>query len=134
MAVKHAAICGGGVAGLACAALLARDGWRVGVFDKMVKPAPLGSGLMLRPVGLHVLDEIEAGARIRGLGATIARLYGKTTPSGRVVLDVRYDALGAGAPTGVAVHRGALFQVLYDAAVAAGAEIEAGREIFAADA
>jgi salicylate hydroxylase len=48
------------------------------------------------------------------------------------VLDVRYDALGRDAPRGVSVHRGALFQLLYDAAIAAGAEIEAGREIVAA--
>lgn len=133
MAVKHVAIAGGGVAGLACASLLARAGWRVTVFDKMVTPAPLGSGLILQPVGLHVLDAVGAGARIRELGAPIARLYGKTVPSQRVVLDVRYDALGQEAPTGVAVHRGALFQVLYDAALEAGVEVEAGREVFAED-
>jgi salicylate hydroxylase len=133
MRIKHAAIAGGGVAGLACASLLARAGWRVTVFDKMARPQPLGSGLILQPVGLHVLDEIGAGAAIRALGAPIARLYGKSAPSQRVVLDVRYDALGRDAPTGVAVHRGALFQVLYDAALEAGAEIEPGREICAAD-
>jgi 2-polyprenyl-6-methoxyphenol hydroxylase-like FAD-dependent oxidoreductase len=48
------------------------------------------------------------------------------------VLDVRYRALGPNAPLGLAVHRGALFQVLYDAAVAAGAEIAAGREVVSA--
>jgi salicylate hydroxylase len=89
--------------------------------------------LILQPVGLHVLDVIGAGVRIRELGAPIRRLYGKTVPSQRVVLDVRYDALGADAPTGVAVHRGALFQVLFDAALEAGVEIDAGREIVAAD-
>src|SRR5690606_37092170 len=47
----------------------------------------------------------------------------------RVVLDVRYDALGRDAACGLAVHRGALFQVLYDAAREAGAEIESGREV-----
>jgi salicylate hydroxylase len=134
MALKHAAIAGGGVAGLACAALLTRAGWRVTVFDKMAWPQPLGSGLILQPVGLHVLDRIGAGGRIRELGAPVARLYGKSIPSDRVVLDVRYDALGADAPTGVATHRGALFQVLYDAAIEAGAAIETGREIFAEDA
>ena len=131
MRIKHIAIAGGGVAGLACAALLARAGAMVVVFDKMSAPAPLGSGLILQPVGLHVLDAIGAGARIRELGAPIARLYGKSGE--RVVLDVRYDALGVDAPLGLAVHRGALFQVLYDAALTAGAQIEAGREIVAVD-
>jgi salicylate hydroxylase len=92
-------------------------------------PQPLGSGLILQPVGLHVLDTIGVGARMRELGAPTHRLYGKSGE--RVVLDVRYDALGRDAPCGVSVHRGALFQLLYDASREAGAEIEAGREIVA---
>lgn len=132
MRVKQIGIAGGGVAGLASAALLARGGARVVVFDKMEKPQPLGSGLILQPVGLHVLDAIGVDGAIRELGAPIKRLLGRVVPSGRAVLDVRYDALGAHAPVGVAVHRGALFQVLYDAALKAGVEIEAGREIVGA--
>ncbi len=124
------AIAGCGVAGLAAATLLRRQGGRVVVFDKLETPRPLGSGLILQPVGLHVLDEIGAGTRIRALGAPIARLFGR---SGKhVVLDVRYAALGQDAPQGIAVHRGALFQVLYDAAREAGVEMEAGRDVVAA--
>ncbi len=120
------------MAGLACAALLRSQGLRVVVYDKLETPQPLGSGLILQPVGLHVLDEIGAGERIRALGAVIERLFGRVVPSRRVVLDVRYDAFGRNASTGVAVHRGALFQVLHDAARAAGAEIASGHEIVAA--
>jgi 2-polyprenyl-6-methoxyphenol hydroxylase-like FAD-dependent oxidoreductase len=93
-------------------------------------PQPLGSGLILQPVGLRVLDEIGVGPRMRELGARIDRLYGKSGE--RIVLDVRYDALGRDAACGVSVHRGALFQLLHEAALAAGAEIEAGREIVSA--
>jgi salicylate hydroxylase len=121
------AIAGCGVAGLALAALLKRQGARVTIFDRLETPRPLGSGLILQPVGLHVLDEIGCGAAMRSLGAPIERLFGKSGE--RVVLDVRYRALGANAPLGVAVHRGALFHLLYDAARAAGAEFETGREI-----
>ena len=124
------AIAGCGVAGLACAALLRARGARVVVYDRLQTPQPLGSGLILQPVGLHVLDEIGVGARMRELGARIDRLYGKSGE--RIVLDVRYGALGRDAACGVSVHRGALFQLLYEAAVAAGAEIEAGREIVSA--
>ena len=88
--------------------------------------------MILQPVGLHVLDEIGAGDRIRALGAVIERLFGRVVPSQSVVLDVRYDAFGRDAPTGLAVHRGALFQVLFDAARETGAEIVAGREIVGA--
>ncbi|MBI3439981.1 MAG: FAD-dependent monooxygenase [Proteobacteria bacterium] len=130
--IRDVGIAGCGVAGLACAALLRRQGLRAVVYDKLETPQPLGSGLILQPAGLHVLDEIGAGDRIRALGAVIERLFGRVTPSQSVVLDVRYDAFGRDAPTGVAVHRGALFQVLYDAAREAGAEIVAGREIVGA--
>jgi 2-polyprenyl-6-methoxyphenol hydroxylase-like FAD-dependent oxidoreductase len=127
------AIAGCGVAGLACAALLRKQGARVVIFDKLETPQPLGSGLILQPVGLRVLEEIGAGGAIEALGAPIARLYGQSVPKQTVVLDVRYRALGPDAPLGLAVHRGALFQVLYDAARAAGAEIVSGREILSAD-
>lgn len=127
---REIAIAGCGVAGLASAILLRQRGMRVVVYDKLAAPAPLGSGLILQPVGLHVLDAMGVSARMRALGAPMTRLYGK---SGRhVVLDVRYDALGKDAPCGLGVHRGALFQVLYDAALEAGVEIEAGHDVVAA--
>lgn len=122
-------IAGCGVAGLAAATLLRRAGADVVVFDKLETPQPLGSGIILQPVGLRVLDEIGAGDAIRALGAPIARLFGQAEPSGSVVLDVRYAARGQDAASGLGVHRGALFQVLYDAALAAGAEIESGRDV-----
>lgn len=123
------AIAGCGVAGLACATLLRRLGANVVLFDRLETPQPLGSGIILQPVGLRVLDEIGAGDAIRDLGAPITRLYGGAAPRGNVVLDVRYVARGKNAPCGLGVHRGALFQVLYDAALAAGGEIESGRDI-----
>lgn len=126
------AIAGCGVAGLACATLLRRQGARVVVFDKLETPQPLGSGIILQPVGLRVLDEIGAGDAIRALGAPITRLFGRAEPRGNVVLDVRYAARGKDAACGLGVHRGALFQVLYDAALEAGAEIESGHEVVAA--
>ena len=127
------AIAGCGVAGLACAALLARAGARVVVFDRLERPQPLGSGLILQPVGLAVLDAIGVGARIRDLGAPIYRLFGKAEPSGRTVLDVNYSALGRQTATGLGVHRGALFEVLFEAAQSAGAEMASGAEVVDSD-
>jgi 2-polyprenyl-6-methoxyphenol hydroxylase-like FAD-dependent oxidoreductase len=114
--------------------LLRRQGLRVVIYHKLETPRPLGSGLILQPVGLHVLDELGAGDRLRAFGASIKRLFGRVLPSRRVVLDVRYDALGQHAATGIAVHRGALFQVLFEAALATGAEIVSGHEIVGASA
>jgi 2-polyprenyl-6-methoxyphenol hydroxylase-like FAD-dependent oxidoreductase len=126
------AIAGCGVAGLACATLLRRMGANVVLFDKLESPQPLGSGIILQPVGLRVLDEIGAGDAIRALGAPIKRLFGRAEPRGNVVLDVRYAARGEDEPCGLGVHRGALFQVLYDVARGAGAEVESGRDVVAA--
>lgn len=131
MKQRTIAIAGCGVAGLACATLLRRQGANVVLFDKLEKPQPLGSGIILQPVGLCVLDEIGVGDAIRALGAPILRLFGRAEPHGNVVLDVRYAARGKDAPCGLGVHRGALFQVLYDAALEAGAEIESGRDVVA---
>src|SRR5262245_59608970 len=118
------AIAGCGVAGLAAAALLRKHGHRAVIFDRLDAPQPIGSGLILQPVGLAVLDEVRVGDAMRQLGAPIARLYGRTVPTQRVVLDVRFDALGPSAKRGLSVHRGALFQLLLRAARDAGAEFE----------
>ena len=122
------------MAGLACARFLARAGWRVVVFDRMETPSPLGSGLILQPVGLAVLDALELGEDMRARGAPIHRLFGKVQPSGRVVLDVRYPYRTREPMFGVGAHRGALFDVLLQGARAVGVEFEFGREIVGADA
>lgn len=124
------AIAGCGIAGLSLAALLRRQGARVVIYDRLETPRPLGSGIIVQPVGLRVLDAIGAGDAIRALGAPVERLYGLS--GARVVLDVKYRARGAAAPVGLGVHRGALFQVLYDAALASGAEFVSGREVIGA--
>jgi len=41
---------------------------RVVVYDKLERPQPLGSGLILQPVGLHVLDEIGVAIESREIG------------------------------------------------------------------
>lgn len=99
------------------------------MFDRLETPRPLGSGLILQPAGLAVMDALGAGEHIRALGAPIRRLMGKVGGANRTVLDVRYDARGADAPPGLAVHRGALFETLLDAARKEGVVIEAGREV-----
>ncbi len=112
------AIAGCGPAGLTAALALNAQGHRVTLFDQFAAPMPLGSGLILQPTGLAVLDWLGLGARMGSLGAPIDRLYGRACGSERVVLDVRYEALGS--MRGLAVHRAGLFNVLYDAVKVAG--------------
>ena len=113
------AICGCGPAGLAAALLLKRAGHQVRIFERFERPQPIGSGLIVQPTGLSVLAELGLAGDALALGARIDRLFGRVLPSNRVVLDVRYEALGQGWH-GVAMHRAALFGLLHHAATAAG--------------
>lgn len=122
------AIAGCGVAGLAAGLALAQQGHKIQLFDQFEAPRPLGSGLMLQPAGLDVLDWLGVGEGMRQLGAPIDRLFGRAIPSGRIVLDVRYAALDA-ARNGLAVHRSALFGVLFDAVKGLGLPIETGARV-----
>lgn len=122
------AIAGAGPAGLAMAIYLRRAGHRVTIFETFEAAAPVGSGLMLQPTGLSVLNDLGLLDAIVKRGSRIDRLRGTDAASGRIVLDVRYGALGKGR-FGLGVHRAALFGVLHDAALGAGAALETNREV-----
>lgn len=121
-------IVGAGPAGLAAALFLHRDGHRVTIFEKFDQPKPVGSGLILQPTGLSVLNALGLLPDILARGARIDRLHGADAKSGRTVLDVGYAA-GAGGRFGVAVHRAALFGVLHRAVLADGISIVTGTDV-----
>jgi 2-polyprenyl-6-methoxyphenol hydroxylase-like FAD-dependent oxidoreductase len=132
------AIAGAGVGGLAAALAMHRLGHRITVYEQFDTPRAVGSGLIMQPTGLGVLDDLGLGHRLRNLGARIDRLTGTASGSGRTVLDVRYAAIGE--QRGYAVHRAALFSVLFDGVKAEGIrfetsqrveQIDAGRLLFA---
>lgn len=116
------AIAGAGIGGLAAGALLARAGHRVAIYDQFDAPAPVGSGLIIQPVGQAVLDRLGAGEAARAHGTAIRRMLGHEAAGDRPVLDVRYDRDGRGV-AGLAIHRAALFEALHAAAVAAGVRV-----------
>ena len=122
------AIAGAGPAGLAAALYLKRAGHRVTIFERFDEPKPVGSGLMLQPTGLTVLADLGLLNDILALGSRIERLHGTDAKSGRTVLDVRYDAR-RGRRFGLAVHRAALFGVLYRAARREAIAVETNVEI-----
>lgn len=126
------AIAGAGMGGLAAATALRRSGHRVVVFDQFDAPAPVGSGLVVQPVGLDVLDSLGALPAAMAWGNRIHRMFGHEASTGRPVLDVTYDAPGE-PRFGLAIHRAALFQALYDAAQEAGAEIAPSRRVTGRD-
>ena len=125
------AIAGAGIGGLTAAALLARQGHTITVYDQFDRPRPVGSGLVVQPVGQAVLDEIGAGDAARAKGNPLRRMLGHEADSGRAVLDVTYDHDPKGANFGLAIHRASLFDVIYQAAVTAGVTITPSHEITA---
>ncbi|EKF43342.1 FAD dependent oxidoreductase [Nitratireductor indicus C115] len=126
------AVAGAGPAGLAAALFLARAGHRVIVFERFETPKPLGSGLVLQPTGLSVLHALGLLDDILALGNRLDRLHGRDAHTGRTVLDARYSMKPAGR-FGLAIHRAALFNVLFDAVFAEDIPIETGMDIAGLD-
>ncbi len=127
-------IIGAGIGGLAAGALLAQDGHQITLYDQFETPRPVGSGLVIQPVGQDVLGAIGVAADADAVGAQISRMAGHEAESGRPVLDVLY------APRhGLAIHRASLFNLLLKAARKAGVtlkqshralNVDAGRVLF----
>ena len=118
-------IVGAGIGGLAAAALLARQGHDVTLAERFANPRPLGSGLVVQPVGLAVLRALNLDQAARDLGAPLVQMLGHS--GRRCVLDVHYRP---GAP-GLAMHRASLFAVLWQAVQDAGVTLATGAAITA---
>jgi salicylate hydroxylase len=122
------AVAGCGIAGLAAALLLHRQGHRVTIYERFDAPRPLGSGLMIQPTGLAVLAELGLAGEIVGCSAPILRIHGRNTLD-EVVLDARYADLGVRAACGLGIHRASLFGALHEAVLAAGVAVRTGHEV-----
>ena len=127
------AIVGAGIGGLAAASLLARAGHDVTLYDQFAAPRPVGSGLVIQPVGQEVLAALGLLTEAFALGHPLRGLRG-TQMSGAQVLRVDYASRPARAAAGsdgnagefgntavgLSILRPALFHLLYCAAVEAG--------------
>ncbi|MEP7155202.1 MAG: FAD-dependent monooxygenase, partial [Betaproteobacteria bacterium] len=82
-------VVGAGTAGAAAALLLARDGHRVTLFERVTEPMPIGAGILLQPTGMAVLGQLGLLDEAILLGAKVARLYGENQ-HGRKVMDMQY--------------------------------------------
>lgn len=122
------AVAGCGIAGLAAALLLHRQGHAVTLYERFEQPRPLGSGLMIQPTGLAVLERLGLAQEVAACGAAVTQLYGLNA-LGEAVLDARYGDFAAAGVFGIGIHRASLFGALYDAVLAAGIPIRTGREI-----
>lgn len=115
---------GGGTAGCAAAAFLARQGHVVTVYERVPKPGPVGAGITLQPSGLSVLRALGVADEVLARGAVFKDLVCETT-SGRSLVRLNYDDADKGA-FGLGVHRGVIFEAVHRAAREAGARFVLG--------
>ncbi|MEP2889504.1 FAD-dependent oxidoreductase [Tateyamaria sp.] len=122
------AIAGAGIGGLATAILLRQNGADVTLFDQFLAPEPVGSGLVIQPVGQAVLKVCGVLDETIATGNLVHRMLGHEGDSGRRVLDVWYDRAN-GQRKGLALHRNALFQALWDSAIASGTKVRTRAQV-----
>jgi FAD-dependent urate hydroxylase len=121
------AIVGYGIAGIAAALFLRRQGHRVVHFEQAAVPAFAGGGLLLQATGLSVLAELGLREAALARGTAITRI----TARGECGTIMDLDASERGA--GLGIQRGALFALMRDADTHF-AELLCGRRIVQADA
>jgi 2-polyprenyl-6-methoxyphenol hydroxylase-like FAD-dependent oxidoreductase len=120
-------VVGAGVAGTTAAALLARQGNAVTLFERAAEIAPVGAGLLLQPSGQLVLERLGLLDEIAADAESIERLVARTR-SGRVVLDLPYAAAGLELHA-LGVHRSTLHAALVRFAAAVGVAVEPGCDV-----
>lgn len=103
-------------------------GFNVTLFERFEQPAAVGSGLMLQPTGLAVLEQLGLREQVEQLGQRIDGMIGRIAPAGKVVLNIDYQVL-ANDLHGIAIHRASLFHVLYQAVLQRSINIETGKDI-----
>lgn len=120
-------IIGAGTAGSAAATFLARAGHRVTLYERVQEPTAIGAGITLQPTGLHVLARLGLREAVVSRGSRIERLTCRT-PGGRTVVDLNYTSIDPSL-FGLGLHRGVLFEALFDAARAEPITLVTGVEI-----
>jgi 2-polyprenyl-6-methoxyphenol hydroxylase-like FAD-dependent oxidoreductase len=127
-------VVGCGTAGSAAALLLARAGHRVTVLERVAAPGPVGAGIIVQPTGQAVLARLGLLAAVEARAARIDRLWCRRwTPAvsasadggDGTLVDLRYAEI-ASRWHGLGVHRGLLFQALFDAVQAAPIDLRLG--------
>lgn len=124
----HAEIAGGGVSGLACAMMLARQGWTVRVRERTQEIREGGTGLYIKNNAAEVLEEYGLFDRLLPHGSRL-KCAQRIDHAGRIMQE---RPLVGQARVHV-FERQMLIEVLREAAQEAGAEIVTGSTAIGAD-
>ncbi len=119
---QEVTILGAGVAGLALARALARQGWQVLVLEQADAVREVGAGLQIGPNGAAVMDALGLGEELRAASVRARAVALKDGLTGTTVLrmgmETPYPALGWHF-----LHRADLIDILANGAREAGAQI-----------
>ena len=124
----HVEIAGGGVSGLACAMMLAGEGWTVRVHERAREVREGGTGLYIKNNAAEVLEEYGLFDRLLSHGSRLERAQ-RIDHAGRVMQE---RSLAGQARVHV-FERQMLMEILRDTAQKAGAEIVTGSTVIGAD-
>ncbi|WMW79434.1 NAD(P)/FAD-dependent oxidoreductase [Undibacterium cyanobacteriorum] len=124
--MKTILIAGAGIAGLASAIHLHRQGHQVTVYEHVADPTPVGAGILLQPSGQAQLARLGLLEQVESLAARVQSLQGYSGTW--CTLDLHYQDVD---PTwyGLGVHRANLHAVLWNAARELGITIYTGTAI-----
>ncbi len=106
------AIAGYGIAGVAAAIYLRRQGHHITHFERQPAPRSYGAGLLLHPPALAQLGRLGLHGALMTLGAPVERIVAQS--AGRRLMAFQYDEHTA-ARFGVGVHRETLHRLLVSA-------------------
>lgn len=114
---RKAVVIGAGIGGLTAALALARDGWRVEIYEQAHKLEPVGSGLQVSPNASRVLAEFGILPRLEGLAVAPEAMVVRSGRKGSVLGGMAMGQTAIerwGAPF-LVVHRGDLQAALLGA-------------------
>ncbi len=121
------AISGCGITGAAAAFFLSKAGHDVTIFEQARKCGPVGAGIMLQPSGQFVMERMGL---LDEIASTSQRLDGMTAmrSCGKRLVQLRYNVLGNDL-CAYGVHRGRLFQLLFEACQEVGTKVVNGARV-----
>jgi 2-polyprenyl-6-methoxyphenol hydroxylase-like FAD-dependent oxidoreductase len=121
------AVIGCGTAGPALARFLANAHHRVEIFERAHELLPVGTGFILQPTGLWVLESLGLREEVEQFGAPLVGLRAFTV-AGRRLLDLEYRRIGEHL-YGLGMHRASLLDVLVDGLPDLGVALHLGADV-----